>query len=110
MDEKFINLKKLDKLRQEIEINKVIEEKINPKLEEHKGWVEFVDFINNVIYVRFRGACSGCASTYETMDNLVKPVLSESFKELENVEIVSEVSNDMLNFAKSLFAKKNNYN
>lgn len=106
MCEKFINLKELEEFQQKIEIDKVIEEKINPKLEKHKGWIEFDGLINNVIYIRFRGACSGCASTYETMDSLVKPVLLKSFKELEGVEIVSEVSSDMLEFAKSLFAKK----
>lgn len=88
------------------DIEKVIEEKINPELDSHKGWIELVQVKNKIIYVRFRGACSTCASTYDTLDNLVKPVLMESFKEFKDVEIVSEVSNEMIDYAKSLFSTK----
>lgn len=87
-------------------IEKVIAEKVNPKLEEHKGWVEFIEIKDNIIYVRFRGACSGCASNYETLDNLVKPVLMENFNEIQDVDIVNDVSNEMIEFGKSLLNKK----
>jgi len=110
MEEKTIKISNLQNiLKNNTEIEKVIEEEINPKLEDHNGWIDFVEFKNNIIYVRFRGACSSCISTYETFDKLVKPILIEKFKGIEDVEVVNDISEELIDFARSLFGKNKNY-
>ena len=107
MGEKGIKVSEIQSILQiNSKIEKIIAEKVNPKLEEHKGWIEFIEFNNSIIYVRFRGACSGCASNYETLDNLVKPILMENFNEIQDVDIVNDLSNEMIEFGRSLLNKK----
>lgn len=109
MEEKTIkvdNLQDLFNINNEIE--KIIENEINPKLEDHNGWLEFVEYKDYIIYVRFRGACSSCLSTYETLDKLVKPILIVNFKEIKDVELVNDISDELIDFARSLFGKNKN--
>lgn len=109
MEEKTIKVPDLQNiLIKNNEIEKVIEEEINPKLEDHNGWIDFVEFKNNIIYVRFRGACSSCMSTYETLDKLVKPILMGKFNEINDVELVNDISDELIDFARSLFSKNKN--
>lgn len=109
MEEETIKISDLQNiLKNNNEIEKVIEEEINPKLEDHNGWLEFVEYKDYIIYVRFRGACSSCLSTYETLDKLVKPILKVKFKEIKDVELVNAISDELIDFARSLFGKNKN--
>lgn len=83
-------------------IIEVLEEKVNPELLKHEGWVELERIVDNDVYVKFRGACSSCMSTYNTLDNTVRPELMKSVKEIKNVFIADEVSDELINFARSL--------
>lgn len=87
-------------------INQVIEEKINPKLMEHQGWIDLVDVTDELdVVIRFRGACSGCMSNQDTLDETIMPVLKEQVPEIKSVRISSEVSPELLDLAKSLLSK-----
>ncbi len=103
----------MDKIEQkslkEIEhkILEVIEKKINPELLEHHGWVDFERIEDNNLYIRFRGACSGCMSTYDTLNKTVKPELMKAVKEIKDIFIVDEVSDELIDFARSLFTRRN---
>lgn len=81
----------------------VIENAINPELLQHHGWVELVQIAGNTVCVRFRGACSGCMSAYATLDATVKPRLMQAVKEIENVVISDEVSEELIRFSRNLF-------
>lgn len=106
MEENTIKISDLqDILKKNIEIDKVIEEKINPKLDEHNGWIEFVENNDNIIYVRFRGACSSCMSTYDTFEKLVKPILMKNIRNIKDVKIVNSVSEEIIELAQSLLSK-----
>lgn len=95
-------LKKLEN-----EICDVLEKKINPELLKHQGWVDLERITDNKVYVRFRGACSGCMSTYDTFNKKVKPELISSVKGIKDVIIADEVSDELIDLAQSLFTKKN---
>jgi len=84
----------------------VIENHINPKLFEHKGWIELEEITGNKVYVRFRGACHACAAIYDTLDSEVKPKLMGLVPEIEDVLIVEEVSSEMIDYAQSLFTAR----
>lgn len=90
----------------EEKILNIIDEKINPKLLEDQGWIELADVKGKDVYVRFRGACSGCVSNEDTLNNIVKPELKKEINEIENIFIVNDVSEELINLARSILSRK----
>lgn len=88
-------------------IEKVIELYINPKLNEHKGWVELVDIAGNAVTIRFRGACRGCGSVAGTLDEFVIPRLRSHFPEIQEISVGDNVSRELFDFARTLFTSGN---
>jgi len=87
-------------------MNQVIEEKVNPKLMEHQGWIELVEITDErEAVIRFRGACSGCMSNQETLDETILPILKEHVPEVKSVLISGDVTPELLDLAKSLLSK-----
>ena len=89
----------------EEKIKNVIESEINVKLLEHDGWVELVRIEGDVANVRFRGACSSCGSTQDTLDTVLKPSLT-AIVGICDVRMISDVSEDLLMFARSLMTHR----
>lgn len=89
-------------------VQTVIDEIINPKLQEHNGWIELVevDLEERAIVVRFRGACSSCAGVDDTMENTIIPLIRQNVREIRNVELTDELDQDIWDMAKSLFTHK----
>ena len=52
-------------------IEKVLREKVAPALAQHGGGVEFVDFKDGCLTVRFLGQCASCPSAYVTLEEVV---------------------------------------
>jgi len=84
----------------------ILKNKINPELLERQGWVDVERITDNNVYVSFRGACSGCVSTNDTLSKTVKPELKKAVKEIKEVTIADEVSDELIDFARSLFTKR----
>lgn len=71
------------------DVQKVIQEKINPMLNTHGGSCEFVGVrSDNVVLVKLQGACGGCPSAMITLKGFVLEVLRESIPEVADVEAV----------------------
>ncbi|EJF38356.1 NifU-like protein [Clostridium sp. MSTE9] len=87
----------------EEQVRSVIKNTINPELLKHNGWIELVQVTGDTVCVRFRGACSGCLSIYETLDAIVKPKLMEKVKGIRDVMVSDEVSEELIEFSRSLF-------
>ena len=85
-------------------IQKVIDEIINPKLSSHMGGMELKDYQDGILTVRFTGACGSCYAAEETLDNFVKVVFSREMPEIREVRLDNSVSDDMLEFTRSLMA------
>lgn len=96
--------KAYDQLFEDVE--KVIDDIINPQLEKHSGWIELVDIQCSTAIVRFRGACSACEGVQETVDSIVVPALRRNVRAIRNVEITDEVDPDVWEMAKSLFTHR----
>ena len=61
------------------QIEKVIEEDINPYLAMHSGGCEFVEIDQeNVLTIRMFGGCSGCPSSQITLFNGIIPIFREN--------------------------------
>ena len=93
-------------------VEEVIDTVINPKLLEHNGWIELVDIDleERLAVVRFRGACSGCGATKDTLKDTVLPLLRRHVKEIKRVEQTDEIDPDVWEMAKSLFTHRDENN
>lgn len=90
----------------EDKIIQIIEEIINPKLLEHDGWIEFEKIVDNKLYIRFRGACSGCGANKATLDDIIKPEILNGVEEIADVLIADYVSEELIDIARSLLGGK----
>jgi len=66
-------------------------EKIRPLLQSDGGDIEFVGLSGNIVQVRLKGSCSGCAFAAMTLQFSVEKTLRQSFPQLERVENVQGV-------------------
>lgn len=85
-------------------VEAAIENFVNPKLLEHSGWVELVEVDGSTAKVRFRGACAACNSMLETADTVISPLLRSQVREIRGVEIVQELSPEVMEMAMGLFS------
>jgi Fe-S cluster biogenesis protein NfuA len=69
------------------QIEKALEE-IRPMLAKHLGNIEFVNFENGVVYVRFLGTCHGCPLSSLTLKAGVEEMLKSKIPEVVSVEAV----------------------
>ncbi|MDH3345618.1 MAG: Fe-S cluster assembly protein NifU [Kiritimatiellaceae bacterium] len=67
-------------------IEDVIDREVRPALRQDGGDLELIDVDSNIVKVRFRGACSGCAVSTITLKDVVEARLKENVSE----EIVVE--------------------
>lgn len=67
--------------------DKIIEviNEIKPYLNSDGGDIEFVKYEDNVVYIKFFGACSGCAHRNETIKNLVLSMVQDEIPEVKDV-------------------------
>lgn len=90
----------------EKKIKDVLQEKVNPLLETHSGGAELVSFVDGVATVAFRGACSGCPSARQTLEDIVESALTEAIPEVTGVELASGITDDMIAMAKKILGAK----
>ncbi|MDP3935160.1 MAG: NifU family protein [Candidatus Giovannonibacteria bacterium] len=72
----------------ETEIKNILEEEIKPMLKMHLGSLDFVDFKDGVVSVRFQGTCKGCPLSNLTLKAGIESILKEKVKGVERVEAV----------------------
>lgn len=58
---------------------------IKPFLSADGGSIEFVDFKNNIVYVKLLGACSQCSMADEEITNLIESALKEAVPSVSKV-------------------------
>lgn len=86
----------------EIKLNEIIEKDINPQLSSHMGGALLSAFEDGIAYIQFPGSCRGCYAADDTLENIVKPALMNKIPQLKDVVIDDSVSEDLLDFARSL--------
>lgn len=67
------------------QVEKVIEDEINPYLAMHQGGCELIGIEDRTVTLRLHGGCSGCPSSQITLFNGIVPILKEKFPEVEDV-------------------------
>lgn len=63
-------------------------EEIRPMLARHLGNIEFVNFENGIVKVRFLGTCHGCPLSQLTLKAGVEELLKSKISEIASVEAV----------------------
>jgi len=66
-------------------VQKVIEERINPSLSGHGGWVALTDVKDDVVYIQMGGGCQGCGMAHTTMKQGVEVMIKEDVPEVKEV-------------------------
>ena len=69
----------------ELRIKEIIK-KIRPYLQADGGDVEFVSFVDGIVYVKLLGACIGCTSADATLKDGIEAILLEEVPGVIGVE------------------------
>lgn len=60
-------------------IETIVEKEIRPALQMHGGDVEILDFKDNVLTIRYQGACGGCPGAAMGTLHMIQTILQESY-------------------------------
>ena len=71
-------------------VQKSLDEKINPAVRSHGGFVELVAIEDETAYLRFGGGCQGCGMINVTLKQGVEKVLFEDVPEIKKVMDVTD--------------------
>ncbi|HPW45656.1 MAG TPA: Fe-S cluster assembly protein NifU [bacterium] len=71
-------------------IEKIIENRIRPALQQDHGDIELVDIDNDTILVKLRGACKNCPSSSNTLRSFVEKEIRKEVSPYMKVEEVKE--------------------
>ncbi len=83
-------------------VHAVIDRDVRPLLRDHGGDLRVIGIEGDCLQVAFLGACRGCPGAQMTMEDLVSLKVTESVPEIKKVVLKSDVSEDMIHFAKKI--------
>jgi Fe/S biogenesis protein NfuA len=66
-------------------VQKVIDEKINPGVGSHGGFVTLLDVKDNKAFIKFGGGCQGCGMANVTLKEGIETAIKEAVPEIEQV-------------------------
>lgn len=89
------------------EIERVLDTWVRPRLLQHEGGVQVTEYQNHILKVRLTGRCSGCPSASLTTEEMIKETLQEHLPGLQDVILVTGVSDDLIAQARSLLQQRN---
>ena len=74
-----------------IELIKATLDKIRPFINRDGGDVEFVDFIDGIVYVNMKGACQDCMMIDTTLSDGIAIILQEEVPGVIDVKLANEM-------------------
>ena len=83
-------------------VRKVLKEQVDPVLSEHFGGSQLTRIDDGVVYVKLTGACAGCPSAQDTLEQVVKDFIMGGVPEVKDVVLDTEVSEDLLDMARKI--------
>jgi Fe-S cluster biogenesis protein NfuA len=66
-------------------IKELLETRVRPVVSQDGGDIEFDSFINGIVFLRMRGACSGCPSATATLKMGIERLLTHFIPEVQEV-------------------------
>ncbi|MBR1754456.1 Fe-S cluster assembly protein NifU [bacterium] len=80
--------KELTHTQKIIKINNILENQIAPELRKDGGDIEFIDLVDNKVYVNLKGCCSKCKNSVLTLKNFVEQTLKDAIS--EDIEVINK--------------------
>ena len=74
-----------------IELIKATLDKVRPFINRDGGDVEFVDFIDGVVYVNMKGACEDCMMIDSTLSDGIEIILQEEIPGVIAVKLANQM-------------------
>ena len=71
-------------------VQQVIEQRINPAVASHGGYVSLIDVKDNVVYVELGGGCQGCGMADVTLKQGIEVAIKEAVPEITDILDVTE--------------------
>ena len=68
-------------------------DKIRPVINRDGGDIEFVDFIDGIVYVKMLGACEGCSLIDSTLSEGIEIILMDEVPGVLGVKLASQMPN-----------------
>ncbi len=72
----------------ENQIQKVIDQFIQPYISNHGGYIQLQKFEDGLVYISMHGACDGCPSAIDTLYNGVENILKFKIKEIKAIKLI----------------------
>ena len=66
-------------------------DKVRPFINRDGGDIEFVDFIDGIVYVTMKGACADCIMIDSTLSDGIEIILQEEVPGVIGVKLASEM-------------------
>jgi len=85
-------------------IETILNEDVRPDLLKHQGNVVVVSYENGILRIRLTGKCSGCPSASLTTEELIGERVKARLPEVQDVILVSGVSDDLIAQAKAILS------
>lgn len=80
--------KELTQTQKIIKINNILESQIAPELRKDGGDIEFIDLVENKVYVNLKGCCSKCKNSIITLKNFVEQTLKDAIS--DDIEVINK--------------------
>jgi len=87
-------------------VERTITEKIRPSIKDHGGDIKVVSLQDGILKIRLLGNCIGCHHARFTTEEIVKKIILSEDIGVKDVILETGVSEDLIEMAKKLLAKK----
>lgn len=77
--------------KQTVELIKETLDKIRPFINRDGGDIEYVDFIDDIVYVKMLGACEGCSLIDSTLSEGIEIILMDEVPGVLGVKLASQM-------------------
>lgn len=77
--------------KETIELIKETLDKIRPFINRDGGDIEYVDFIDGIVYVKMLGACEGCSLIDSTLSEGIEIILMDEVPGVLGVKLASQM-------------------
>ena len=77
--------------KQTVELIKETLDKIRPFINRDGGDIEYVDFIDGIVYVKMLGACEGCSLIDSTLSEGIEIILMDEVPGVLGVKLASQM-------------------
>ncbi|WP_232502094.1 NifU family protein [Treponema vincentii] len=88
------------------ELEKTLDTYVRPLLRTHGGDMQVVDFTDGVVKFKLHGHCAGCPAADFTTENLIQTELMAHLPEVKRAVLIQEVSQSLLDEARSILKQR----